>query len=131
MSHTTIYFLTEAENIEKAVSKVSSYLDTEHFFDCYDILYDSSGSLANKRKELMNYIKDWDWKKSAEDYLRLAQKNNESGDLRLCGYHLICAGELYSQDLTINTYAYNVDSGDYSIPDDDSGWWVIKVDFHY
>jgi len=131
VSHTTILFLTEAENIDEAVSKVSSYLDTEHFFDTYDILSDSSGSLANKREELMNFIIDWDWKKSAEDFLCLAQKHKESGDLRLYGYHLICAGELYSQDLTINTYVYNVDSGDYSIPDDDSGWWVIEVDFHY
>ena len=131
MSHTTIYFLTEAESIEKAEGKVDSYLETEHFFDYYTVLHEKSGPLAYKRRELMDFIKDWDWKKSAEDFLRLGQKYKESGDLRIYGHHLIFAGELYSQDLTINTYAFNVDSGNYSVPDEDSGWWVIEVDFHY
>ena len=131
MSHTTIYFLTAAETLEEAESKAASYLDTEHFFDYFTVLPEKSGPLAYKRRELMDFIKGWDWKKSAENFLRLAQKYKESGDLRIYGRHLIFAGELYSQDLTINTYAFNVDSGDYSVPDDDSGWQVIAADFHY
>ena len=42
MSHTTIYFLAEAEGIEEAQSKVDSYLETEHFFDYYTFLPESS-----------------------------------------------------------------------------------------
>jgi len=131
MSHTTIYFLTKADEIEKAERKVDSYLETEHIFDYFTILPEKSGPLAYKRKELMDFIQDWDWKKSAEDFLMLAQKYKESGDLLLYGHHLIFAGELYSQDLTINTYTFNIDEGDYSVPDNDSGWWVIGVDLHF
>ena len=131
MSHTAIYFLTEAEDMEQAESKVASYLDTEHFFDYYTALPDKSGPLAYKRAELTGFVNDWDWKKAAEDFLRLARKCKESGDLRLYGHYLIFAGELYSQNLTINTHAFNVDSGDYSVPDEDSGWQVVAVDFHY
>jgi hypothetical protein len=55
------------------------------------------------------------------------------------GYNLIRAGELYSQSLTIDTYVFNIDYGDYSIPPppptkvgaESEGWWAIAVDFHY
>ena len=131
MSHTTIYFLTEAEDMEQAESRVASYLETEHFFDYYTVLPDKSGPLAYKRRELMDFIKDWDWIQAAEDFLRLARKYKESGDLRLYGHHLIFAGELYSQDLTINTHVFNADYGNYALPDEDSGWQVIAIDFHF
>ena len=131
MSHSTIYFLTATENMDEAESKVASYLDTEHFSDNYDIQSDSSESLAHKRKDLMNFIKDWDWKKRADEFLEQAKKHRTDGNTNLFGTSLISAGELYAQCLTIDTYVYNFDSGDYGIPDDDSGWWVIVVDFHY
>ena len=131
MAHSTIYFLMVAKNLDEAESKVASYLDTEHFFDCYDIQSDSSESLAHKRKDLMIFIKDWDWKKRADEFLEQAEKHKADGNTSLFGTFLINAGELYAQCLTIDTYVYNFDSGDYSISDDDSGWWVIVVDFHY
>jgi hypothetical protein len=47
------------------------------------------------------------------------------------GYNLIKAGELYAQYLTVDTYVYNIDAGYYSIPEEDTNWWAIAVDFHY
>ena len=131
MSHTVIYFLTEAEDMEQAESKVASYLETEHFFDYSDILSDNSGPLAQKRNELMGFIRDWDWNKRADEFLEQAEKHKAAGNTNLFGTFLINAGVLYAQCLTIDTYIYNIDSGDYSIPDDDSGWRVVVVDFHY
>jgi hypothetical protein len=131
MSHTTIYFLAEAAGYDEAEGQVASYLETENFYDNFTVLADNSGPLSQKRTELMDFIKGWDWKKNADDFLSLAEKYKAAGDLDQYGYHLINAGQLYAQYLTIDTYVYNVESSDYSIPADDSGWWVIAVDFHY
>jgi hypothetical protein len=131
MSHTTIYFLAEAADFDEAERQVSYYLETENFYDNFTVLDDNSGSLSEKRNELMGFINGWDWKKKANEFLSLAEKYKAAGSFDLYGYHLISAGQLYAQYLTIDTYVYNLDSSDYSIPSDDSGWWVIAVDFHY
>jgi hypothetical protein len=131
MSHTTIYFLVQAEDQENAESKVLGYLESVHHIDSPALSSDKSGSLVYKRPELMNYIKNWNWMQVAENFLHQAQKYKESGDLRLYGQHLVSAGELYSQNLTICTYVFNIDSDDYSVPDEDMGWWAIGVDSLY
>jgi len=128
MSHTTIYFLTKAENAEQAESKVTAYLGTEHFFDCFNVL--SSGTLAEKRTELDEFTGGWDWKESADEFLRLARKQKAAGNFCSYDYHLINAGHLYAQHLTADTYVFNIDEEDYSVPTDDNGWLVIAVDFH-
>ena len=131
MSHTTIYFLTQAEDMEEAESQVADFLENEDFFSYYTALPDESGPLTDKRPELMDFIKDWDWKKIADDHLTRAQEDKEIGDLGGYGYHLICAGQLYAQYPTIDILVYNVESDDYRIPADDEGWWLIAVDFSY
>ena len=131
MSHTTIYFITEAENIDQAENRVTGYLDSENFFDYFSVLPDESGPLEKKRKELTEFLNGWDWKKSADDFLSLAEKSKASGNFDQYGYNLIAAGQLYAQYLTADTYVFNIDTGDYSIPADDTGRWVIAVDFHY
>jgi hypothetical protein len=131
MSHTTIYFLTQAEDLDEAENTVYDYLESVHHIDSPVISSNKSGLLSNKRSELMNYIKDWDWKKSAEEHLKWAQEYKESGDLRLYGNYLTYAGNLYAQELTSTTYVFNIDWDDYSVPDEDSGWWVIGVDSLY
>jgi hypothetical protein len=145
MSRSTIYFLAEAADFDGAESRVSSYLDTETFYDHFTVLDDKSGGepsplrgsaecsgpLSEKRQDLMGFIKGWDWKKNADDFLHLAERYKAAGDLGQYGYHLIRAGELYAQYLTIDAYVYNVESSDYAIPSEDSLWWVVAVDFHY
>ena len=131
MSNTTIYFLTLGDDQSDAESQVAAYLETENFFDCYNIQCESSKLLSEKRKELMEFTKAYDWKKAADNFLVKAEKHKADGNLSLFGTNLISAGVLYAQCLTIDTYIYNIDSGDYSMPDEDSGWWVIPVDFHY
>jgi len=132
MSSTTIYFLTKnAQSIEEAENLVSSYLDTENFFDYFSVIHDKSGSLAEKRNELIDFIKDWDWKKKADEFYNLAQRYKADSSLSQFGFYLVEAGQLYAQYLNIDTYVFNIDSGDYFIPESDNGWRVIAVDFHY
>jgi len=131
MSHTTIYFLTVAESYDDAKSKVTENLEREHFFESYEVLPESSGSFAQKRNELLEFVKDWDWKKDADSSLQLADQYKADGLLTAYGYNLIRAGELYAQYLTVDAYVYNIDNYDYSIPKEEKNWWVIAIDFHY
>jgi hypothetical protein len=131
MSHTTIYFLTAAESYDHAESKVMANLEKEHFFDSYEVLPESSGPFAQKRDELLELVKDWDWKKDADNFLQQAEKYKADGLLKAYGYNLIRAGELYAQCLTADAYAYNIDNCDYSIPKEGVNWWVIAINFHY
>jgi len=131
MSHTNIYFLTVAENYEDAESKVIEHLEKEHFFDSYEVLPESSGPFAQKRDELLEFVKDWNWKKDADSFLQKAEKYKADSLFTSYGYNLIRAGELYAQCLTIDAYAYNIDDCDYSIPREVKDLWVIAINFHY
>ncbi|MDR3142466.1 MAG: hypothetical protein LBU37_12200 [Tannerellaceae bacterium] len=131
MSYTTIYFLSETENLDKAGSRVNAYLEGENFFDYSEIQHDLSGPLETKRAALDAFLNGWNWKESADALLKEAEGYKTNGDLGTYGFKLIMAGELYSQGLTIDTYVFNIDTGDYSIPEESGNWWVIVVDFHY
>jgi hypothetical protein len=131
MSHTTIYFFTEAKNYVDAEDNVTSFLESEHFYDYSSVLHESSGSLSDKRNEIAEYAKDWDWMKDAEKFYKKAQKLKASGKLKESGYYFINAGQLYAQQLTVETYVFNINTIDYSIPKEDKNWWVIAIDLHY
>jgi hypothetical protein len=131
MSHTTIYFLTEAKDLEEGEYEVIAYLDGESFYDYFDVMKDKSGPLEERRAELDAFIKDWDWTKAADSFMGQAEKCKAEGNMSGYGYCLCSAGQLYAQSLNIDTYAYNIDTGDYTIPEDDKGFWLIAVDFHY
>jgi hypothetical protein len=131
MSHTTIYFLTEAKDQEEAEQEVSGYLEGERFFDYFDVMKDKSGSLEERRAELTAAIQDWDWIKTADGFMEQAEICKAQGNMSGYGYCLCNAGQLYAQYLSIDTYLYNIDASDYSIPTDDKDRWVIAVNFRY
>jgi hypothetical protein len=131
MSHTTIYFISKAKNLEQAEKKVMEYLEGEHFFDYFNVLPEESGPLAEKRAGLNAFLDGYDWRTSADDLLSLAEKYKAKGYLSQYGYCLIDAGKLFAQCLAIGMYVFNIDAGDYSIPPKDKGWQVIAADFHY
>jgi hypothetical protein len=130
MSHTTIYFLSEAKDVEEAEHNVLAHLEGEDFFNYYEVMKDKSGSLEERRSELEAIIKDWDWMKAADNFMEQAETCKTQGNMGGYGYFLCNAGRLYAQYLFSDTYVYNINTGDYSIPKDDKGWWLIAVDFH-
>ena len=65
MSHTTICFLTGAEDFRDTEDRVTAYLDTETFFDYSEVRRDDSGPLEQKHQSLAEFINGWDWKKAA------------------------------------------------------------------
>jgi hypothetical protein len=130
MSYTTIYFLAKENNYDETEREVSAYLETESFFDYYNILPEKSGPLEIKRRELLELNESWGWKERADNYLNEAEKYKEDKS-SLFGTYLINAGVLYSQSLMIDTRIYNIHSGDYSIPDEDKDWWAIAAEFRY
>jgi hypothetical protein len=131
MSHTTIYFMTETKDLEQAESRVTAYLESETFFDYSEIQHELSGPLETKRKELDTFLNGWNWKEAVDALMKEAEGYKAKGDLGMYGYNLIRIGELYAQNLTIDTYVFNIDTGDYSIPEETKGWWAVAVDFHY
>jgi hypothetical protein len=131
MSHTTICFITIGEDFRDVEDRVLPYLETETFFDYSEVQRNDSGPLEEKRQFLAAFINGWDWKKAADDFLKEADEAKSAGDFGLYGYYLIMAGELYSQNLNTGAYVYNIDDGDYSIPDNPRGWWLVAIDFHY
>jgi hypothetical protein len=131
MSHTTIYFLDKADDFDRAEKTVTAYLEGETFFDYSEVLHELSGPLETKRKDIDVFLNGWNWKEAADALMKEAERYKTKGDLGMYGYNLIRAGELYAQNLTIDTYVFNIDYGDYSIPDQSGGWWAIAVDFHY
>jgi hypothetical protein len=131
MSHTTIYFLTEVDDLDHAERKVTAYLESESFFDYSEIQHELSGPLETKRKDLDAFLNGWNWRETAEAILEEAEGHKAKRSLGTYGYNLIRAGELFSQSLTIDTYVFNIDFTDYTIPEESNGWWAVAVDFHY
>jgi hypothetical protein len=131
MSHTTVYFLTETKDLEQAENRVNACLEGETFFDYSEVQHDLSGPLETKRKDLDAFLHGWNWKETADALMKEAEDCKAKDDWGMYGYKLVRAGELYAQNLTIDTYVYNIETGDYSIPDHPGGWWAVAVDFHY
>jgi hypothetical protein len=133
MSHTTIYFLTKVRNFDRAEQLVTGYLETENFFDYSEVQTALSGPLETKRKEIDAFLNGWNWKETADALLETAEEYKANADPGMYGYSLIRAGELYAQNLSVDTYVFNIDSGDYSIPppEESRGWWAVAVDFLY
>jgi hypothetical protein len=131
MSHATIYFLTTANAFEQAESKVMAYLEGETFFDYSEAIPDLSGPLKTRRKNLDAVLNGWNWRKAADALMQEAENYKAQDDLMMFGHCHIRAGALYAQTLNIDTYVFNIDTGDYCIPEESGGWWVIAVDFHH
>jgi len=128
MSSTYTYFIVKAENDNQAKMKVLIYLETEYFYEDFDVL--STFSLSEKRKGFSDLYKFWNWNDNADEYLKLAEKEKSKGNFIKCGNLLIDAGNLYAQKLTISTCIFNLDFNNYSIPEDDKDWRVIEVCFY-
>jgi Zn-finger domain-containing protein len=134
--HTVIYFIASGNDIDDAVSRIDGYLETENFFDYYTILEKQGGKLEEKRAELLLWQEKYDWKKAADEAYTEAEKLKAQGDLCRAGYYYRKAGSLYEQLLISDAIIYNIDSYDYTIPEDEKGevnneyWFCIPVDFH-
>jgi len=131
MSSNTIFFIAEAENLERAERNVINYLENEGFWSYSCMLPVLSGTLVQGHKKLAELLKSWDYKKKADDFLNEAEKYKTDGDFCMYGHFLIYAGELYSQKLSFETPVFNIDSQDYTIPDDDKNWWVVSINLYH
>jgi len=131
MSEKMIYFVTEANSIEQAEDDVTDYLENEGFWSYSCRLPEFSGSLAQMRQKLVEFSKEWDWKKKADGFLVQAEKYKSEGNFCMYGHFLIYAGELYSKRLTTETCIFNIESEDYSLPKEDNNWWVIAIELYH
>jgi hypothetical protein len=134
--HITIHFLAAATDIDDAVSQVEGFLEPEKFFDYFTVLKEQSGTLDEKRAELLEWQAKYDWKKTADDCYATAEVLKAQGNICMAGYYYRKAGSLYEQLLTDDATVYNINKYDYSIPADGAGlvndekWFCVPVDFH-
>ena len=131
MANTEIYFILKAEDYEQADWTLYNYLEGKGFYPSVAcMLEELSGPLTEKRDEISDLLNRWAWEKKAKYYLRKAEKNHAKGNFKKYGELLILAGELYSQKLTTNAWIFNMDSEDYSVPDEDENRWVVVAGLH-
>jgi hypothetical protein len=102
-----MYFITEAADKDEAVSEVDKVLETEvELCDSYNTLYNEVRPIDEPAHAfLLELEKDNNPDEMAEDYF-------------------------FKQGLFLKEDG-NLDDGDYNIPQEDKGWFVVIVDFHY
>ena len=122
-----VFFLTEAEDLEDAEFYVARYLDEKGIWNYSRKLPELSGPLAQKREILIDLYKNWDWKKRGEELLIQAEKYKAKGNFKMYGKYLYYASNIYCQELINDTPVFNIESEDYSIPEDTENWWVISI----
>ncbi|MDR3266963.1 MAG: hypothetical protein LBT24_05265 [Tannerella sp.] len=126
--------MKEAETLEDALRQVESSLLEETYFRFWDgmeVLREKSGSLSEKRTELLEWRDKCDTAKLAGQYLETAEERMKANDLSWAGYNYRKAGLLLEQSLCYDTIIFNHETGDYSIPEKEDGWFTVAVDFHY
>jgi hypothetical protein len=128
--HVTIRLLTPAEDVDDAISMVEGYLETETFYDYYTTLKEESGSLESQVSKLREKQQEYDCEKLATEYLAKAQELMAKGNRSMAGFYYRRAGALYEELLNDDAVVYNIDSYDYTIPEQTQGWFVVAVDFH-
>lgn len=88
--------------------------DIQPLNDCLEAVKDFAGDMTARANEE---------KKRAQEY---ADKDQPSME----GYCLRTAGELLSQNFCFDCNLYNVEEGDYSIPENPEGWFAVMIDMH-
>jgi hypothetical protein len=116
----------------------------------------TANEVYNIAIEELNQHKFWDWydfggrwkefltdaplskclelvKEYANDYKELANRfmGIETTYDYTKGYNLIMAGNLLCQNLFEYTNIYNLETGDYSIPEDTEDWYAVMIDVHF
>jgi hypothetical protein len=127
-----MYFLANAENLERAKQHVNNYLETENsFYDGYEVIDDECGTLADKRLIFDDTIREHDYLVKAKQFVDAAEEQIEKKRYGLAGNYYRRAGLLYDQILSDDMPYFNITDGSYDIPPDTKGWFYIPVDFHY
>jgi hypothetical protein len=67
----------------------------------------------------------------AAKYIAEADKLMAQGTTSWAGYKYRHGGMLYEQMLCFDAQVFNLETGDYTIPTETDGLYVVPVDFHY
>jgi gas vesicle protein len=90
--------------------------------DCLKIVKEWSFNSLEKGKKMEEEAKTW-----------LTDLNNEGkpkNNYDMYGHSIKNAGEIYSQQFCFDCNVYNVETGDYSIPENIEEYYAVMVDMH-
>jgi hypothetical protein len=131
MAHILIHFLTTAEDIEDAISRVETFLEGERgFYASYEVLRKESGALTDMMETICKLRNGPDSITLAERFLADAEARKNEGCFGQAGYYYRRAGLLYEGALTHDIPVYNIESFDYVIPCETSGWFCVVVNLY-
>jgi len=93
------------------------YYDVLPLADCINIVKEWQQTIKTAQEE----------EKKAQDWLNGKRgKDNYS----MYGYVLKCAAELYQQRFSFETNVYNLETEDFSIPENFEGYFAVMIDIH-
>ena len=86
-------------------------------------------------KDCLNIVKGWQQtpenaKKREEEAKEWLNGKRAKDNYNMYGYCLEIAANLYRQDFCFDTNVFNIENGNYSIPEDVKGFFVVMVDIH-
>ncbi len=88
-------------------------------------------------KDCINIVKDWkqdgiESGKKEEERAKewITGENIDNPNYHMYGYCLKKAGELYAEDFCFDCNVFNIDSDNYSIPENIDGYYAVMIDMH-
>lgn len=141
--HKGIIILTKANDVEEAENNVSDFmiLYKDSVWDWWQLGGRWSSLLeTSPLGECIELVNEWKQNvnhaiKAEEEAKQWLNYKNSNGDIvadyGMYGYCLVKAGNLYQQKFYNNTNVYNMETSDYSIPEEVFGWYAVMIDIHY
>jgi hypothetical protein len=82
--------------------------------------------------EAMPIVSEWtqDHIESGKGLEERAKEWKDKGDFRMYGYALKVAGQVYGQYFSFKTNVFNINSDDFTVPTDPTGYFAVTVDMH-
>jgi hypothetical protein len=112
--HAHVILLVTAEYEEQADEKVGAFLDDvpEHICDSYKVVA--------IRPLFICIMEVRERRQTINDALEIGRRwGKRSGN------------DIFAQRFTVDTNLFNVEHGDYSIPQNPTGWFAVTVDLHF
>ena len=114
-----------ADDVVHAGYSVESYLEnSDKIYDFYNINEENSGELKDYIDEVKESMDDLNPEELAAKLTKQALIESRAFGR---GYKLKIASRLLCEEISFDVPIYNIESDDYSIPNDPENYWVVEV----
>ena len=148
--HHGIILLTKAETRTEGLSKVEKFMEwyKGSEWDWYEIGGRWTGKLKPYSdpkenvlplKDCLRIVKAWQQtiehakaeERKAQEWLNIKDENgNLYNNWNRYGFGLFCAARLYRQEFSFEANIFNIETHDFSVPEDPAGFYAVMIDMH-